>query len=302
MKKEFHLLVALLSFSLAMAHGKLSAGETGDTTAGIKPSLELTYQCNSADSATLIAKVFFMRDKEMISLKNAVIAFTATNGNKTVPLVMAIADSTGSAFVKVATSQLPAREGMITYNADFAGSGKYKPAGASLTAKPATLEVSFDIKDSVRYIKVAGTAKDRGGIPVPLAGESVKMYVPSLFRPLPIGEITLDKDGTGKLIFPGTLIGDSLGNITIIAQIEESDVYGNVIARNSIPWAVPRHAIQAERPATEIWTPVAPVWMIITLIFLLTGVWVHYAYAVIQLVRIKRSSKQDSVQNNPHVY
>jgi hypothetical protein len=34
--------------------------------------------------------------------------------------------------------------------------------------------------------------------------------------------------------------------------------------------------------------------MIITLIIMLLGVWAHYVYAVIQLAKIKRSSKVDT--------
>jgi hypothetical protein len=293
MKKEFRLAFVLTLLSLAMVHGTAIASEPGDTSARISPTLELTYWCNANDSATLTGRIYFTREKEMICLKNAVITFTATDGKKTAPLGMAVADSTGNAVVTFATSSLPSKEGIITYNADFTGSGKYEPATASFSAKPAKIEVSFYEQDSVRYIKVTGTVKDQKGNSVPFADQAVKIYVPSLFRLLPIGEITLDKDGAGTMEFPKTLIGDSLGNITVMAQVEENDVYGNVVAKNNIPWAIPKHSIQAERPSRELWTPVAPIWMIITLIILLAGVWAHYVYAVVQLVKIKRSSKQD---------
>jgi len=44
--------------------------------------------------------------------------------------------------------------------------------------------------------------------------------------------------------------------------------------------------------ARELWTPIAPVWMIVTLIIMLAGVWGHYIFAVIQLIIIKHQSKQ----------
>jgi hypothetical protein len=64
-----------------------------------------------------------------------------------------------------------------------------------------------------------------------------------------------------------------------------------VEARNRVQWAIPKHLIPQERPTRELWTPVAPLWMIITLVILLAGVWAHYVYAVIQMIRIKQSSK-----------
>jgi hypothetical protein len=293
MKKEFRLIFVLALLSLVFVTGNARASEDSDTASAISPTLSLEYWCNANDSATLTARIFFTRNKDMICLKNAVVVFSASNGSKIVPIGSAVADSTGYAVITCPTSSLPAVESMITYTADFAASGKYLPASASFSAKPAKMEVSFYEEDSVKYIKVTGTAKDSKGVSVPFAEQTVKLYVPSLFRPLPIGEITLDKEGMGNMEFPKTLIGDSLGNITVLAQVEENDVYGNIVAKNSIPWANPKHPIQAERPSRELWTPVAPVWMIITLIILLLGVWAHYMYAVYQLFMIKRNSKQD---------
>jgi hypothetical protein len=80
----------------------------------------------------------------------------------------------------------------------------------------------------------------------------------------------------------------------VMAMIEESDLYGFVEGKNTINWAIHKHFIPAERPTRELWTPVAPLWMIITLIIMLLGVWAHYVYAVIQLAKIKRSSKVDT--------
>jgi hypothetical protein len=78
----------------------------------------------------------------------------------------------------------------------------------------------------------------------------------------------------------------------VIAKIEENDNFGNVQGKSTVSWGIPKQYFLAERPARELWTPVAPVWMIVTLIVMLLGVWGHYIYAVIQLVIIKRHSKQ----------
>ncbi len=56
-----------------------------------------------------------------------------------------------------------------------------------------------------------------------------------------------------------------------------------------ISWATPKRLINAEGPARELWTPIAPMWMIITLIIMLAGVWGHYIYAIVQLIGIRRS-------------
>ncbi|MEI6750751.1 MAG: hypothetical protein WCM93_16465, partial [Bacteroidota bacterium] len=84
------------------------------------------------------------------------------------------------------------------------------------------------------------------------------------------------------------IFGDSIGNLTVIAQIEENDIYGNVRGEAKINWGLPKRLINAEKPTGELWTPIAPLWMIITLIIMLVGVWSHYAYTVIQLYKIKK--------------
>ena len=39
-----------------------------------------------------------------------------------------------------------------------------------------------------------------------------------------------------------------------------------------------------------LWTKTAPKWMIYTLSILLAGVWGHYLFAIISLIRIKREA------------
>lgn len=244
----------------------------------------------------LTARLYYKRDRDIIALQNAVVSFTASGEKGSVELGSAITDSTGTAVLVAGPVGLyPASaEGVRTYTAAFSATEKYLGASETFLAKPAALKVEFYEEDSVRFVRVIATQKDSKGAVVPVTGETVKLYVPSLFRPLPIGEISLDEFGTGSVEFPTTLVGDSSGNVLVLAQIEESDLFGFVQGKNTVGWATPKHLIAPERPKRELWTPVAPLWMIFTLIIMLAGVWAHYVYAVIQLARIKRSSKVDT--------
>jgi len=60
-----------------------------------------------------------------------------------------------------------------------------------------------------------------------------------------------------------------------------------------INWGVHKQYYKAEVPSGKLWTPIAPLWMIITLIIMLAGVWAHYFYAVYELIMIKRLSKKE---------
>ena len=293
--------VALISGFMLLAPGSLSAQENADTITEVEPSLTLSYLCVSGDSVVLTARLYYKKDRDIIALQNAVVGFTASNEKENRELGSAITDSTGNAVLTVGgATTLPATtEGAVSYTATFAASEPYLGASGSFVAKPATLTLEFYEEDSVRFVRVNATVTGPKGTTVPLTGETIKLYVPSLFRPLPIGEISLDENGTGSVEFPATLIGDSTGNILVMAMIEESDLYGFVQGKSAIGWAIPKHYIAPERPKRELWTPVAPLWMIITLIIMLLGVWAHYVYAVIQLARIKRASKVDTWADKP---
>jgi len=256
-------------------------------------SLLATYTSN--DTVVLLASLYIRHGRERIDLQNAQIIFTASGEKDQVEVGRAFTDSTGSAHIKVPllNPALPAdAEGMITYTADFEGTDNYLSASEQFISKPARLEVSFYEEDSVRYIRV-NAQQHAGDAMEPITGETVFLFVPTLFRPLPIGEVSLDEEGTGSIEFPMSLIGDSLGNITIVARIDENDRFGYVRGENTCSWAIPKHLFSQDKPTRELWTPVAPIWMIITLLTLLAGVWGHYIYAVTELIKIKKSASKE---------
>ena len=84
---------------------------------------------------------------------------------------------------------------------------------------------------------------------------------------------------------------DADGKVLVIAKVEENEQYANVETEMNYSWGVPSmHGLSGSHRA--LWTPIAPMWMIVTLTVLLSGVWGHYIYVIIQLILIKRESKK----------
>ena len=272
----------------------LVAQEKKDSVSKIVPTISFSYLNLSNDSIILTANLFVKKDQGFFALKNAIIEFIGTAGNESKQLGQATTDDEGNGFVKLCIKTgLPFdNEGKTVFGAKFSGKGNYLPASESFSVKQAKLVVNFSKVDSVRYVLVTATQVDGKGIIKPIGKLSVTLCVPRLFSPLKIGELTLEEDGTGKFEYPGNIVGDSLGTIMVIAKIEENDLFGNVQGQSSITWGIPKQYYLAEMPTRELWTPIAPLWMIVTLITMLTGVWAHYVYAIIQLVLIKRNSRQ----------
>ena len=281
-------LTILLIPSFLHAQGK------SDSSSIQESHLTFSYLCTSNDSICLTANLFVRKESDVFGLKNATIEFFSTQDNKLMSLGTVITDQDGTAILNVVINKLhPGKDGMITYTAKFAGTPKYTETLSTFSAEPAKLRLTFNIQDSIRYINIIGTRKDAKGHEVALPKETVILYVPRLFSLLKIGEVSLDEKGMGSFEFPGDIVGDTLGNLNIIAKIEENDKYGYVQGTSTINWGVPKQYYKAEVPSRELWTPIAPLWMIITLIIMLAGVWAHYFYAVWELVMIKNASKKD---------
>jgi hypothetical protein len=270
--------------------------KTDSTDTPVESRMALNYLCGP-DSVTLTAVLSIKKGESTLSLENAEVEFTISDGNILNTLGTAKTDQEGIAVFSFPTTGLPAnKEGMVTYQAKFGGSKKYPEAEANFMAKPAKIRLFFSIEDSLRILKVTATQKNEKGEEIAIPKETVFIYIPRLFSLLKIGEISLDENGTGTLEFPKEIVGDTLGNLVVLAKIEENDIFGFVQGKNTINWGVHKQYYKAEVPSRELWTPIAPMWMIITLLVMLAGVWAHYMYAVYELVMIKRLSKKDETR------
>ncbi|MEI6433214.1 MAG: hypothetical protein WCP32_00105 [Bacteroidota bacterium] len=294
--KNYNSFMTILVLCITMMQPNyLKAEEKSDSVnMTIETRLTLGYLCGPQDSVNLTATLLIKRGDITLALEDAQIEFIVIGETSNMVIGKVKTNQEGIAKFTFSHSGLPTnKDGMISYLAKFTGTDRYQDAEASFTAKPASLKLFFSIEDSVKTLKVTATQKNAKREVIPISKETVIIYVPRLFSLLKIGEISLDETGTGTLEFPKEIVGDTLGNLVVIARIEEHDVYGAVEGKNTINWGVPKQYYKAEVPSRELWTPIAPMWMIITLIVMLLGVWAHYIYAVYELIMIKRLSKKD---------
>lgn len=295
MKRILAVLVFLITM-ISMVFQPLNSIAEEKTDSTIAPTVSkmvLNYLCGP-DSVILTATLSINKNGTTLALENAPIEFSASNGTIISLLGKSATDQEGNAVYTVAIARLQGdKDGMVFYSAKFNGTDKYPEAAASFNAKPAKIRLFFSIEDSLRILKITATQKNEKGEEIAIPKETVIIYIPRLFSLLKIGEISLDENGTGSLEFPKEIVGDTLGNLTVIARIEENDNFGFVQGSNVINWGVHKQYYTAEVPSRELWTPIAPLWMIITLLVMLAGVWAHYMYAVYELIMIKRLSKKD---------
>jgi len=255
------------------------------------PTLDFTYLKKSDGSKLLTVTLTIFRNRITYPIAGSNITFSLGTDTSTTVIPT---NSDGKAYLIIQPGALlPVNEeGYTQCMAGFGGNDTLEATESAIALKDAILKMSLDLIDSVKTVIVwaflPGTGNNDS---IPLAGESVSVYVDRMFSALKIGEGSFDDLGRFTCEFPADLPGVADGTVQIIARIEENEQYANIETVQKYPWGVPSmHGPTGSHRA--LWTEIAPMWMIVTLTILLLGVWGHYIYVIIQLILIRRESKK----------
>lgn len=195
----------------------------------------------------------------------------------------------GIAMASVQWDQLPVTpDGVITLLARFEGNDQLAGSETELTLQRAKLVVDATEADSVKTMTIQAMAESSGG-PVPIAAAPVVVYVKRMFSELRVAEGETDETGLVALEFPGDLMGDEAGNLDIRVAIEETEAYGNLVAKLTQPWGKPVSYAVEDLPRA-LWSPDPPRWMVVTFFVLMVTVWAHYGVIIWKMTRIKADS------------
>lgn len=176
--------------------------------------------------------------------------------------------------------------GYFMLAARFEGDEQYDAAEADVTVREALLAMRFEIIDSVKTILVTAHFIKGDGEMYPVNDDEVLLFRQGIYSWLPVGDGWL-VDGACEIPFPENLPGDPEGEMLIHLAFREHADFGNVVVSDTTDWGTIPDYLTAEDG--KLWTTLAPSWMIWLLIILLSGVWGHYVYAVIQMIRIKQA-------------
>lgn len=263
----------------------------------ISPYIQIKYIKNSENNRYLQTALTYSKNRMELPVPGMIISFFAGSGNKIV-LETAVTNEDGIAEIALADEKITPEEkdGSWFFSSEFTGNDTIESGLSEITVTDVNLEMTLEMVDTIRTISLKAN-KISNGVESPAGGETVIVYVPRMFSLLPLGEVTLDESGTGSLEFPVDLPGDKEGNVAIIAKFEDHPSFGNIEKRETINWGIPS---EYSVPSTHraLWTKGAPKWMIYTLTVLLTGVWAHYLFAIISLIRIKMEARKEAEKLN----
>jgi hypothetical protein len=259
--------------------------------ARISPYVTLQYFKDTDGKRILQTTLTYSKNRMELPLPGMEIAFY-TGADRKVLLTKGTTNDKGVARFELSDEMKPATgaDGLWAFSSEFTGNDTIEGGTSEVSVRDIRLELTLTEADSIKSVTLKAITPE-GGKEKPVSGETVTVYVPRMFSLLPIGELTLDDAGTAAIEFPSDLPGDKEGNLVIIAKIEENATYGNVEKRETVKWGLPTdYSVPVTHRA--LWTKIAPRWMIYTLSVLLAGVWGHYLYAIISLIRIKLDAKR----------
>jgi hypothetical protein len=284
------LIMSVLSFTIV--------AQDQDTTENgqqkVEPMLKLNV-VKSTDGSRILEASLAYRDKEtreFILVTNAELVFY-TGFETPVRLGTAKTSENGKGqwILPHDYNYIRADGGLLVFKVEFEGNELLEASVAEVELVDVQVNLFLEVIDSIKTVRVEAFKILGDNKTEPLNEEQVQLCIGRMFSHLKVGDIDLT-EGEGVFEFPEGLPGDSMGMLKVIAKFEEHETFGTVMAHQMIGWGVATDHHQVYHPRS-LWTQVAPVWMIVTLSIMLLGVWGHYFYVIIQLVRLKKIKEEN---------
>lgn len=275
-----HILLILTIALIAASGMKAQDAELANT------KLQAAYYKDQDNLERITAKLL-LKAERYEPFANAEIHFYSFKDTARVLLKTIVTDEKGEAVCILDENVLvsPDSTGMLAFTVEYDGNATSESATKDIQVKVANLKVSFFQEDSSKFITVDAFEPDGGDTSIPIAETEIGIFVKGTFSYLNIAKEATNAEGKLIVPFPVDMPGDSLGVLTIVARIEDHDLYGNVESWGTINWAHPVPvAVETRRGLGDT---DAPLWMVYTLIVLLSAVWFHYAYVIFLIIKIK---------------
>jgi hypothetical protein len=270
-------------------------------TSLISPSVELISIQKSDNTIDLSVALKAKVNTTFIKLPLLKVTFLQVNDDGEKIFGFAITDRNGKAVFNVKADSLKAdKEGKLHFKAVFAGNKAMDPADAEVFIKRARIEVTPVKEDSLLTLKVKlidmGTGTD-----TPVPEVVIGIYVHRMFYPLKVGEGTTDENGEATIEIPNNLPGDAKGDLTLMAKLDENEIYGNLQSTVVQKWGTPVSDKLNELPRA-LWSAHPPVWMMVTFIVLMGTVWGHYLVIIVQLFRLRKEEPEPDSPTAESIY
>lgn len=262
-------------------------------------SIQLSFLKKTDNSKVVSALVNAKnKDKKFIPARNAHISFYSKKEKELVLITKAITDGRGKTNAILPQDIFLDADHFFDIIVKVENDSLYENAEENLHLKDVNLTIKLNQHDTARIVTAIVSETGADGDTKAIKDVPVKFYVVRLFGKMPASDdntVNTDEKGMAVFAFPTGIPGDTAGNITIAAMIEDNDTYGTVESTSSCDFGkiVP---LEKDPFPRAIWGAHAQWGMIISLSILYGGVWSSYIFMAFQLRKIKK--EEESTINN----
>lgn len=172
---------------------------------------------------------------------------------------------------------------LIALTLFLGANGVFAAESAALKPRP-EIAITTSVEEGKKVIVAKVTLNGK-----PVEDAKVTVQVQRTFGQITLGtEATLD-DGTVAVPFPTDLPGGIAGQIQVVAEIKSPPEYAATRAQATLDGA-PKVQLESNPFPRALWSPKAPLALILTIFTLLAIVWSTYIYVLVQLIKIKRGA------------
>ena len=271
-----------------LTFGLLTIITAGDLIAQEKKTTRIAVEyIKNYDKTESLVATLRIKDPKYIGLENAIVQFYSVYDTSKVLLDKIRTNNNGEAIFLIENNPKILRDtsGIMGFEVEYLGNKSTKSSKKKLSAKQSNLEISFFQKEDVKSIEARASEIGVDGNLVPIDDEDLKFYIKGTFSLLDFAEATTDKNGIAQVEFPVDMPGDTAGVLTIVVKLEEHKSYGTVESRSKMNWGIPIEPVKEKQRG--LGDTDAPLWMVYTLIILLSAVWFHYFYVIFMIIKIK---------------
>jgi hypothetical protein len=251
----------------------------------ISPTLEVTYKKIQDSGKKIDISLQAKVEGEYVALENAKIIISALSGSDKINLGEVVTLWDGKATYDVPADKVLPKDidGKVTFSIDYEGTKKYEKASETIQVKDINLELTLN-KDSLKRVSALAYEVNDKGEKVFIKDLEIIFSVKRLFCLFPIGTVKTDSTGSCSVVFPADMPGDTTGRVKIFLNIVDNETYLNVEKSQEIDWGVV-NVIEVKHKR-GLGDTDAPLWMVYTLIVLLSAVWFHFVYILVSIFRI----------------
>ena len=184
-----------------------------------------------------------------------------------------------------------------TFFAKTDSSAKFSAKLEQVSMSKSRLELDTINEGDVRSVKARLFHYENDSL-VPMADVDMRLAVKRLGGNLNIGEeetYTTDSIGVVQGEFTRKEIpGDSLGNVELVAMVDDNDLIGTVETRMKVPWGIPaKSQIDLNQRTLYSTGDKAPFWLMVMAYGCIAGVWTVIFYLIYNIIQLRRLGSQE---------